>query len=154
MSLWMMNKQGEPYLEPDDRPEYWQLEHGMRHLRKAVELWQFLGSSKARQLEDIMKYELSLEDEDERQVISLDQLQRILALLDGLGAALRSVTSPEYDLKPEDVERAQRQWKIVHHWKNPDGSEVYTVGNALSEVRDVEQFFRRALEEGRRVLID
>src|SRR6266542_1021446 len=144
MSLWMLKKEGEPVLEPDQRPNYWALKHGWRDLRKAVELWHLLGDPKAQQLQEIMMHLLSKEDEDERRIMSLDQIQQILTLLDGLGSALRSITSAEYHLKPEDVERAQRGKKIVHHWRDSDGSEVYSVENAFSEVREVEEFLRRA----------
>jgi hypothetical protein len=149
----MMQKEGEPDFGESTPPE-WELDHGWEYLRRAVELWDFLNDAKGEKLGEMIRGELREQDAEGQQVMALEQVRRILALLDGLEPALRLATLEHYDLRPEDVERAMKTPKMVTRAKREDGRIAHTTCEALAQVSELEHFLRRALQEGRTILID
>ena len=121
----------------------------------AIQLWHLIGqpekAERLKQLNDEME-----RDEEEVPFMNLFQLEEAVSLLSGLEKALYEFTNNKYfrfhpDLIDWDLNKYS---SLIDHWKNPDGTEVYTLANSLYRVRDLEYYFKSALRVGKPVEFD
>lgn len=118
----------------------------------ARELWWLLKKpQRAEKLGDIIdKME---EDEEEILLMTLNQIRETISLMSGLRQELYELTGNEhFRFDPDEIDWDMEEYsKLITHWKEPDGKEVYTLVNALTEAEMTENYLREALRLGKPV---
>ena len=126
--------------------KYW------RNYSVASELWRLLGQSeKGDRLQGIIG-EMD-RDEDGVLVMSLSQIEEAISLLSGLDEALLEFTGNiHFRFDPQKIDWDQKKYSdLVDHWKNPDGTEVYTLVNSFTRAENIEYYLKGALRVGKPV---
>ena len=121
------------------------------HIR-ARELWWLLGKpQRAEKLGDIID-EME-EDEEGILLMTLNQIQETVDLMAGLRSELYEFTgNKHFRFNPDEIDWDIEEYSnLITHWKNPDGTEVYTLTNALSNAEATEYYLREALRIGKPV---
>ena len=121
----------------------------------AIELWWLLGKlQRAKRLRDLSG-EME-RDEDDVRFMNLNQLLEAIDLMAGLRSELYEFTGDKhFDFNPDEIDWDIKEYsKLVSYWKNPDGTEVYTLCNALYDAEETEYYFREALRLQKPVLFD
>ena len=123
-----------------------------RGYNMATELWWLLGQlEKGKRLQEIIG-EME-EDEDEILLMTLAQIKEAVSLFSGLDRAVRKfVGNIDCRFHPDEVDWDLEEYSnLITHWKNPDGTDVYTLINALSDAEETESYLRGALKVGKPV---
>ena len=121
----------------------------------AIKLWRLMNHhKKADRLSKIMGEKER--DEEGTQFMNLNQLQDSISLMAGLREELYDFTgNKHFRFNPDEIDWDMQKYSdLITHWKNPDGTEVYTLVNALYRAKDTEYYFREALRRGKPVLFD
>ena len=121
----------------------------------AVELWWLLGKPKrGEKLADLV--ENAERDENGVIMLNLNQIQDALYIMAGLHEELLEFTgNKHFRFNPDEIDWDMEEYsRLVSHWKNPDGTEVYTLVNALYDAEATEYYLRGALRVGKPVLFD
>ena len=119
---------------------------------RATELWWLLGKpQRGKRLQEIIG-EME-EDEDEILLMSLNQIQEAVDLIAGLRSELYEFTgNKHFRFNPDKIDWDMEEYSsLITHWKNPDGTEVYTLTNALGDAEETEAYLRGALRIGKPV---
>ena len=118
----------------------------------ARKLWRLLGKRRrAERLGDII--DKMKEDEDGILLMTLNQIQETVDLMAGLRSELYEFTgNKHFRISPDEIDWDRSEYSnLITHWKNPDGTEVYTLTNALSNAETTEYYLRGALRVGKPV---
>lgn len=121
----------------------------------AIKLWHLVGQPKKgkrlMKINDEMK-----EDEDGVPVMNLDQIKEAVALFSGLDKALYKFTGNiNYRFNPDEIDWDLNKYSsLVDHWKNPDGTETYTLVNSFIKAESTEYYLKGALRVGKPVEFD
>ena len=118
----------------------------------ARELWRLLGKDRrAERLKEIIG-EME-EDEEGVLLMTLNQIRETVDLMAGLRSELYEFTGNEhFRFNPDEIDWDMKKYSdLITHWKNPDGTEVYTLTNALSDAEATEYYLREALRVGKPV---
>lgn len=121
----------------------------------ATKLWFLMGKRRRGERLRDMIGEME-EDENGILLMSLNQLQDAIYLMAGLREDLYDFTgNKHFDFNPDEIDWDMDKYsKLISHWKNPDGTEVYTLCNALYNAEETEYYLRGALRVGKPVLFD
>ena len=121
----------------------------------ATELWYILGEQeKGKKLVEIM--DNAERDEEDTPILSLTDIEEAIPLFVGLDKALYKFTGNihyRFDLVEKDW-ILKKYSRLVTHWKNPDGTEIYTLVNSLTDAQLTEYYLRGALRVGKPILLD
>ena len=92
-------------------------------------------------------------DEDGVLVMSLPQIEEAISLLSGLDEALLEFTGNiHFRFDPQKIDWDLNKYSdLVDHWKNPDGTEVYTLVNSFTRAENIEYYLKGALRVGKPV---
>ena len=121
------------------------------HIR-ARQLWRLLGKpQRAERLKEIIG-EME-EDEDGILLMTLNSIQETIDLMAGLRSELYEFTgNKHFDFNPNEINWDMNEYSdLITHWKNPDGTETYTLVNALYDAEATEYYLRGALRIGKPV---
>ena len=127
-------------------------EKGWRGYNRATELWWLLGKpQRGKRLQDIIG-EME-RDEEGILLMSLNQIQEATDLMAGLRSELYEFTgNKHFRFNPDEIDWDMEEYSnLITHWKNFDGTEVYTLTNALSNAETTEYYLRGALRVGKPV---
>ena len=118
----------------------------------ATKLWFLMGKDRrAERLKEIIG-EME-EDEEGILLMTLNQIQEAIDLMAGLRSELYEFTgNKHFRFNPDEIDWDMEEYSdLISHWKNPDGTEVYTLTNALSNAETTEYYLRGALRVGKPV---
>ena len=127
---------------------------GIRHSDgyiKAIKLWYLLSQpEKGKRLGQIYD---EMEEDEEVPFMNLSQLQEAVSLFSGLREGLYKFTgNKHFRFNPDEIDWDMNKYSsLVDRWKNPDGTEVYTLVNSLYRAEDIEYYLRGALRVGKPV---
>lgn len=153
-SSWDDRDEG-PFRASGDPDDYAYYEKAWRGLYAATALWNLLGSPNGIRLTRLIKEEIERpenKNEEGAYVISPEQIARIVALLDGLDAAIEAVADPGSGaVRPERADDVRKHLApdLWEEWRKQDGAPVYSVAQTLSETQRLYDFLRGALLLGR-----
>ena len=124
------------------------------HMR-ATELWWLLGKpQRGKRLGGIIG---EMEEDDEGVLLmTLNQIRETIDLMAGLRSELYEFTgNKDFYFNPDEIDWDMEEYSdLITHWKNPDGTETYTLVNALYDAEATEYYLREALRIGRPVQFD
>ena len=120
----------------------------------AIKLWHLLSRpEKGRRLRKIYD---EMEEDEEVPFMNLSQIKEAVSLFAGLNKALYELTgSVHYRFNPIVFDWIiKKHSDLITHWKNPDGTEVYTLVNSLTKAESTEHYLRSALRVSKPVEFD
>ena len=120
----------------------------------AIELWWLLNQpKKAKKLIELVD---NMKKEDEVPFMDLPQIEEVVSLLSGLELALYEFTGNiHFRFDPQKIDWDLNKYSdLVDHWKNPDGTEVYTLVNSFTKAESIEYYLKAALRVGKPVEFD
>lgn len=121
----------------------------------ATELWYILGKQeKGKKLIEII--DNAERDKEDTPLLSLADIEKAIPLFAGLDKALYEFTGNiHYRFDPIEKDWILKKYsRLVTHWKNPDGTDVYTLVNSLTDAEATEYYLRGALRVGKPILLD
>ena len=95
-------------------------------------------------------------DEEGVLLMTLNQIREAIDLMAGLRSELYEFTgNKHFRISPEEIDWDMKKYSdLITHWKNSDGTEVYTLTNALGDAEATEYYLREALRLGKPVQFD
>lgn len=121
----------------------------------AIKLWFLVGQpKKGKRLMEI--YDEMKENEDGVPVMNLSQIEEAVSLFSGLDKALYELTGNiDYRFDPDKIDWDLNKYsRLVDHWKNPDGTEVYTLVNSFTKAESMEYYLKGVLRVGKPIEFD
>lgn len=121
----------------------------------ATKLWYLLNQpERGRKLSKVINQAGT--DEEGTLLLNLAQIEEAILLFDGLRKSLCEFTGNKHiRFDPIEMDWIMKKYSdLVTHWKNPDGTEVYTLVNALTNAEETENYLRGALRVRKPVLLD
>jgi hypothetical protein len=123
---------------------------GVINLGDANSLWRLLGSEKADQMHDLLRHQIQDDDkvdEDYGYPMSVEDIEKLLAFIDGLNEGLLAITDEKYDVRPEYLEFVKsKTTRLLDSRQRADGSWEHSLYGSLSSTRAIAWFLRIGLQ--------
>lgn len=128
-------------------------DRGRSGIAAAIDLWGLLGSDRGRQLQRLMGAEIEVDaDERGRHLVTVPQIEKVLAHIAGLKAALDHVVDENWYVRPRFVEAVRRAAPgLIVRRRQTDGSWRDSLDETIGAALGVEWFLSRAVKLNRAV---
>ena len=133
-------------------------EKGESHIYDAIDLWNVLDSNKGRKLKKLWQEDITSDKNyngekipEYSYLMSLEQLDVVIDLLEGLDDELLTIADKQGYLKPEAVGAVKQRSPLLIEEESLDGKHIYALSSPLFHAKTILRFLKLAQKLRRQV---